>query len=986
MTRDAMVHDAVRAAAVRSPDSIAVIARDATLTHAALRSRVHAVADALRRVGVGPEARVGVSVPRTSELVVGILGVLEAGGAYVPIDPAWPEERARLVRDDAGLTAIVGPGMTIARGARHAHAAESRRAFCVLYTSGSTGRPKGVVIEHAAIANRLVWGAQAWPFARGEVVGARTPLGFVDSIAELFGPLACGVPVLVLDQDRDPIAMLAALAAANATRVTMVPSMLATLIAVVPELGARVPSLRWWFVGGEPIPPSVVAAFRRAAPGRKLVNLYGATEVSGDGTAYDFDHHLPDGLVQAPIGVAIGGCTARILDEALREVPDGQAGEVVIGGVCVARGYLGQPARTAERFVDRDGERVYRTGDRGRRMPSGDLQYLGRLDTQVKIRGARVELGEVEAAMVAVPGVTTAIACAREVRPGERTLVGWYEGALSPAELRAALAARVPLHVIPDRLIATETLPRNPSGKLDRRALEAWPLDAGGAQPRDDRERALAAILEDALGVAPIGRDRSFHDLGGTSLVAVRIAVAIREQLGAPVALAAIYAHPTIAALAAHVATLGGAARTRPLVIAGTPLPAELPLTDQQAPFWWFRALTGDVSVVTEVLAVTPAVEPARLADAVADAARGIDALWMAMPRWRPVQRPRPRGRAAMEVRDLRAQPGAELQPEIDAVASAPFDLDAPPHLRARLVWLPGGDQRLIVVVPHVIADMSAMELLRAAIERALAGTPAPRPGADLRDLVTWQRGLAPDADDAWLRAPSWTRLPARLFTGRGRRGWSRAVIAAELEAGLIAASRRRGVSLPITLIAAIHAAVTRLGATDPRMLLMIEHRDRPELAGLFTTLASMMPCHVRSSDDLDALVRDVARAILEGRERADTIMRRPRWLLRAYLGALASWPRGDRRVLVCVNVMPEVTRPTPASPGPIALTACRELPHLLRPDDLVVGKDALLARTLQLHVTRAPELAVNLYGGGLGPEALDELAAHIAACATMLA
>ncbi len=956
-------HERILAQAVRTPDRVALIADGVTLTLSEIvRRTIPAGND-------GP--RVVASAPRNVEMVLQVLSALRAGAAYVPIDPAWPEERQRLVREEIAAHDAAG-------------------AFCVLYTSGSTGRPKGVVIEHAAIESRLAWGEEMFPFEPGEVVAARTPLGFVDSIAELFGPLACGVPVVVLDHDRDATAMIAALAAAGATRVTMVPSMLATLLAVAPDLGARLPRLRWWFVGGEPIPLAVVAAFRAAAPGRKLVNLYGATEVSGDGTAYDFDE-LPDGLVHAPIGRALRGCTARVVDD-----------EIVLGGVCLARGYLGQPALTADRFVTLDGERVYRTGDLGRVLPGGDLQYLGRLDTLVKIRGVRVELGEVEAALAAVPGVTAAAAFAREVRAGERALVAWYEGPARPAEIRAALATRVPAHVIPDLLIAG-ALPRNSSGKLDRRALAVRAVEPeAGAPPEGDTERALAAIWADAIGVAAVGRDVSFHDLGGTSLAAVRIAVAIREQLGAPVAFAAIYAHPTVEALARHVATLGRGARVRPWTASASPPPDELPLTDHQFPFWLFRALSGVVSVVTDVFALTPAADPTDVSRAFSEAVAHFDTLWTSLPRWRPVQRVRERpsyrfghsGRL-LGVRDLRGSvrdPDTLLQAEVDATSDPAFDVERPPLVRARLVWLPGGEQRLVVTVPHVIADMSAMELLRAAIERRLAGVALVAPRARMDELVAWQRAIDPGEDAAhWPGGPSWTELPQRLFTGRGERAWSRAILDRAREDALAAEARQRGVSLSVMVIARIRAAIERLGARDPTLLLMVEHRDRPELAGVFTALASLMPCRAATPEAIH-------RELLDGRGRAGAIMRRPTWfhdgwpratraatrplgVLGEWLRALVPWPGTPRHhVLVCVNVMPEVTQPTPPSPGRIAVTRRRDLPLMLRPGDLVVGADPLLARTLHAHVTRPDHgaIEVSFYGGALGPAALDELASYV--------
>jgi non-ribosomal peptide synthetase component F len=268
----------------------------------------------------------------------------------------------------------------------------------VLYTSGSTGQPKGVIGLHGATTNRLRWQQDVYPFAPGEVASARTTLGFVDSVAEIFAPLAFGVPLVMIGgaAQRDPALAIAELAANAATRIVLVPSLLATMLEVMPDLSRRAPTLRTWFVGGEPVPVALVERFRRTLPGCKLINIYGATETTADATYFDFDA-MPDGLATSPIGIPLPGVHARILDAELREVPHGATGEICISGACLARGYHARPELTEERFVPNpfpEGGRLYHTRDLGRRLATGDLQYLGRLDQLVKIRGIRVELGD----------------------------------------------------------------------------------------------------------------------------------------------------------------------------------------------------------------------------------------------------------------------------------------------------------------------------------------------------------------------------------------------------------------------------------------------------------------------------------------------------------------------------------------------------------------------------------------------------------------
>ncbi len=994
----ATVVELFRAQAARSPDAIAVD----PLTYRELAARADRLSRALAAAGVGVEDRVGVSCARSADLIVAVLGVIGAGAAYVPVEPAWPRARRDLVLDDAAIRIVVtqralAAGFAIDTicvdepldGPRFEVALAPSNALCVLYTSGSTGRPKGVVIEHRAIASRLAWAEEVYPYGAGEVASARTPLGFVDSVAEIFAPLACGVPLVMMSDDaqRDPARLIDELAACAATRVVLVPSLLETLFAIAPDLGARLPALRYWFVGGEPVPVPLVDRFFAAMPGRKLVNIYGATEVSGDATWFDFDR-MPPGLASAPIGIPLRGCHARVVDDELRPLGPGEIGAVAIGGVCLARGYLDRPALTAERFVRDGGERLYLTGDLGRTLPSGDIQYLGRADQQVKIRGVRVELGEVEAAIAGLPGAGQVAAVA-----AGGVLVAYYTGGAGPDALRAAVAVRVPDALIPTHLIRIDALPVAPSGKLDRRALRERPIELATAAPGDapasSLEREVAAAWQSVLGLSPIGRSQRFDHLGGTSLAAARIAAALRDRCGVDLPIAALYAHPTVAALAAEIARLPRVRAAAPARL-GRAIPPVLPLGHHQLPFWFFAALTGDVSVVTEVFGVDGDLDVERLQRAYAATVASFDALWMRIPRWRPVQRLAPRAPCRFEVRRA-----GSLQAEVDACATARFDLERPPLCRARLVELPGGDRRLIVTIPHVVVDMTSMERFRRGLEARYHGETPPSAEATLADLAAWEREPPRPADLAhWRDAPSiWNPVPARLI---GRAG-ERAV-----------ASRTIPPGPPIDLVAAIGAGVgAALEHPDPTLLLMLEKRDRPGTRDLFTTLASLMPVKLGDRPH---------QRIVAGLEHAAPLLRRPalwhdawrgapapaRALIRR-LGALLArrWPDaaldpeslGDhvfallpyrlppRAVAIAVNVLPEVHEPPPPPRAGLSIVRRRTIEQLLRPDDLVIGRDRFLSRTLQIHLTRAPggPVVVNLYGGSIHQAGLDEIAARIA-------
>ncbi len=1061
------VHQLIDAQVARTPEAIAVIDGARRWSYREVARRANQLANVLRAHGVGPETPVGIACERSAEMIVGLLAILKAGGAYVPIDPAHPPRRLEMIAADARLALIVTQAAALprlpplARCVSIEDAADAPTtappdalgldaAMYILFTSGSTGRPKGVVTTHRAIASRLAWQQQVFPYAPGEVAAARTTLGFVDSVAEIFAPLASGVPLVVIggEAQRDLALMIDEVAAARATRIVMVPSLLTTLFELCPDLAARTPALAYWFVGGEPVPVALVERFRAAMPGRKLINLYGATEVSGDATYFDFDR-MPAGRANAPIGIPLRGVHARIVDDELREVPDGEVGEVVVSGVCLARGYLHRAELTAQRFVPNpfpEGGSLYRMGDLGRRLPTGDLEYLGRADQQVKIRGMRVELGEVEAALATAPGVTQAVAIAREDASARRTLVAFVTGdrALTAGELRAHLAARVPDYMVPTQLVVLRAFPINASGKIDRRALREWPLEVApaGEPPATEDERRIAAAWQAVLGGGGVGRAQDLFELGGTSLSAMRIVALLREELQLAIPIRAIFEHPTVAGLAAHLATLRGRSTRRALVATPRPLPAELPLSHYQLPFWLFHALTGDLSVVAECFTVDPAalagpghlgheLDVERLQRAFAATIDELPGLWMALPRFAPVQRPvagpsRPPCRFA--VRDLRASlrpEAALLQEEADANNLAPFDLARPPLVNARLVRLRGGDH-LMIAIPHIAVDMTSLDVIRRRLQARYAGPAAPLHAASLRDLIDWERRATPaelEAEIAYWRTiatgPAWTTLPARLFTARRAGARLRAFATRDLpdEAGLAAAARSRGVTLPIAVIGAVHAALAGIALRgDPTLLLMVEKRDHAAARELVTTLAALMRVRVPGAAGaaVGEVVDRVGAQLFASYDHSDHLMRRPTlfndfWaraprplarLAGGLSGLLARrWPaaalapdalaqivfaivpaperrRGPRDVLACVNLWPEVTEPD--RPGDW-LRRRRGHELLLKPGDLVINTDPLIDRTLQITFSRrGGRLAVSLYGGAIDQAGLDELAAGI--------
>jgi amino acid adenylation domain-containing protein len=443
----------------------------------------------------------------------------------------------------------------------------------VIYTSGSTGQPKGVLAEHRGLVNRLAWMWRELPFGEGEVPCHKTRVGFVDSLAEVLGPLLAGVPAVVLPDDvaGEPALLVDELERHRVTRLVLVPSLLRALLDEVPDLDRRLPHLRLWVSSGEALPAALARQFRERLPGARLLNLYGSSEVAADATWHEATADAATATV--PIGRPVANMWAYVLGGGLEPVPVGVVGELWVGGVGVARGYLGRPELTGERFVAdpfRPGERLYRTGDLARRLEDGTLEFVGRVDEQVKVRGFRVELGEVEAALAAHPGVR---ACCCALR-GE-ALVGYVVAEAeepSPRELREHLVRVLPEHMVPSSFVWLAALPLSPNGKLDRGAL---PEPERGRDPRrgyrapgTPAEERLVSIWAQVLGVPRVGVDDDFFaDLGGHSLLATQLVSRVRAAFQTELPLRTIFEAPTVAGQVEAIERLqaDGAAATAPI-------------------------------------------------------------------------------------------------------------------------------------------------------------------------------------------------------------------------------------------------------------------------------------------------------------------------------------------------------------------------------------------------------------------------------------
>jgi amino acid adenylation domain-containing protein len=569
--RHLLLHQLVERHAASTPECTAVAHGDDQVSYRALVDRARQWSRRLRAVGVGADQRVGVHLARGPELVAALLGVLGAGGAYVPLDPAYPTERLTLMLDDSGVTALVTDDRELAAAARHrvpvlrlrppdgppprreapaAPGATPSSLAYALYTSGSTGRPKGIGVTHANVVDMLHWAAEAFgDDLRGLLAAAS--VSFDMSVIELFGPLSCGGTVVLVDS---PVETARGAADPRVRMVQAVPSVLTEVL----REEALPATVRTVVSGGEVLPSVLLERIRDGAPAR-VVNTYGPAECTSKTTATVLGDDV-DG--PPPIGVPVANHRCYVLDGTGRPVPPGKPGELAIAGRGVARGYLGRPALTAERFVPepfggRRGERMYRSGDLVRRDATGLLQFVGRVDHQVKVRGVRIEPAEVEHALVAHPRVHAAAVVARG-SGDRRSLVAYVVPDAAPApvaDLLAHLRGVLPPGLVPDTFVELDRLPRTPNGKIDRTALAASPQPpaAAPATPADGAGELLAVTVRawaDAIGVADLDPAADVFTRGGHSLAALRVAATLSRRIGRHVPVKLLFERPTAASLA----------------------------------------------------------------------------------------------------------------------------------------------------------------------------------------------------------------------------------------------------------------------------------------------------------------------------------------------------------------------------------------------------------------------------------------------------
>jgi amino acid adenylation domain-containing protein len=846
--------------AERTPHAPAVVWEGGSLTYAELAGRVEGLAERLREQGVGPEAVVALCLERSPELVTAALAVLEAGGAYLPIDPAHPEERRTWIVEDSGAAVVVRKGHTDNHGRSRtntdgpecpclsvtvrvrpcAHAGVAADLAYVIYTSGSTGMPKGTELRHRGLSSLIAWHRRTYGLGPGDRSVLLAGPGFDASVWETWAPLTAGASLHIPSPDivLSPPALLAWMADHGIT-VAFLPTPLAEAV-----LGEPLPerlALRVLLTGGDRLR-------RRPAPGLPfaLVNHYGPTEATVVATA---GRVAPEGERAPEIGGPIANTRVYLLDSGLRPVPVGVPGELCLAGEGLARGYRGRPELTAERFVPdpfAEGRRLYRTGDVARWLPSGAIEFLGRADFQVKIRGQRIELGEVEAALNRHPAVRDSVVLALDGR-----LVAFVVGVVGQevGDLRSFLAGRLPDAMIPAGWVFLESLPLTPNGKVDRRALSAIELlaeESDVAAPRTPMEELLAGLFARILGLdRAAGMGESFFHLGGHSLLVAQLVSRVREVCGVEIGLRSVFEHPTVAELARVVEE--GSRQTRPdeppLVAARRE--GGVPLSYAQQRLWFLESLQPGTSLynLAQAWRLSGPLSVPALSGALSDVVRRHEALRTVFSGdVEAMQIVLPPATVPVPVIDLEGLPG-EVEPVLAREAGTPFDLQRGPLFRASLLRLGEEEHVLILAMHHIVSDGWSMDVLARELSALYRLAPlAPLP-LQYPDFAVWQRGRpSVDRDLAWWRerlagAPATLDLPAdrpRPAVASLRGATERLHLGAEVDAAFARIGRRCGATFFMTALAAFGAFLHRLTAEEDLVVgTPVANRDRIEIEGL---------------------------------------------------------------------------------------------------------------------------------------------------------
>ena len=947
---DRPVHAWFEQHAARRPSALAASCEGDAIDYGALNARANRLAHALRERGIGPGALVGICMQRSVSWIASVLAVLKAGGAYVPMDPGYPGDRLRDMLIDAEPAVVLvdahGAGVLVAAMATHvdvvpdgvvpallermieidadgaqwagwpAHdiapaeiGLTSSHPAYVIYTSGSTGRPKGVLVPHRGAANLLQVQADLFAVSPDSRVLQFASFSFDACVFEWLMALSHGAslhmpaPGVVLIGD----ALESFVAQVGISHALLPPVVLSAL----PDT-ATLPGLRVLISGGEAMPPALVT---RWAPSRALFNAYGPTEDSVVSTVHRCDPAADTGAT-VPIGRGLPNHRTYVLDAHRRPLPTCVPGELYVGGVGVALGYLNRAELTAERFIDSPfiaGERLYRTGDVVRRRADGALEYLGRNDFQVKIRGYRIELGEIEAKLAALPEVKEAVVLARQDIAGQPArLVAYYQcvraGAATADTLRAALQGGLPEYMVPTAYMEVSEWPLTANGKLDRKALpapdaEAYAGRAAYEAPATPMETTMAGLWAELLGVERVGRHDNFFALGGHSLLGVRLVMRVRKQMALDIAPNALFSSPTLAAFSAHVDVAGQHAiplETIPRAARGDNL-----ASFAQQRLWFLSQMGGaiddgsiDAYNIARAVELRGDLDPAALHWSLGQVAARHESLRTTFEAVEGVlyQRIAAATEFPLEIRDLSAleasAQAAALQSLQQDETGAPFDLERGPLLRGSLIRLDATRHVLLLTMHHIVSDGWSMAVLSRELEalyasRRAGGRDDPLPALTVQyaDYAAWQRQrlqgerLAREGDywrTALRGAPDLLTLP----TDRKhppQQDYRGALLDVALDAALTqrlkALGLKHGATLYMTLLAAWSVVLSRLsGQGDVVVGTPVANRSHSEVEGLIGFFVNTLPVRVTPEDvsTVSDLIAQVKGRVLEAQAHQD--------------------------------------------------------------------------------------------------------------------
>ncbi|WP_346764323.1 amino acid adenylation domain-containing protein [Rhodococcus sp. B10] len=878
----------------RTPDAVAIVSDRESLTYAEFDDRVQRLARVLVDRGVGPDVLVGLAVRRSAELVVGMYAVLAAGGAFVPLDPAHPADRLTHILDTArplcvlttsadrpalpteaggvGVDAveidtILADGdVTATARVLRAHVRRDNLAY-VIFTSGSTGRPKGVAVSHRAIENQMSWMTAYYDLDSDDVYLQKTATTFDVSLWGFFLPLRTGASMVLMSPDghRDPVLVADIVDREQVTVTDFVPSMLGVFAAHA--AADRLTSLRHVFVIGEALPPETVDAFAAVSSAR-LHNLYGPTEAAVSVTQWEATSVRSLQRQTVPIGVPQWNVRVHVLDARLRPVAPGVAGELYLSGVQLARGYVGRPDLTADRFVADPngfvGELMYRTGDLVRWIPGGQgaLEYIGRTDFQVKFRGQRIELGDIESALLSHPSVSQAVVLVAVTSTGDQ-LAGYV--VLAPgadadsSELTTFVRDILPSYMVPTAIVVLDALPLGTSGKLDRKALPSPEFRVNEyLPPTTAAEEIVAEVYSQVLGLPRVGTDDNFFDLGGNSLVATQVVARIGAALDTRVPVRVLFEAPTVAALALRLDSASDVGRT-PLV--ARVRPSVVPLSLAQQRMWFLNRFdtTSFADNLPIAMKLVGDLDSDALAAAVTDVVWRHEPLRTRYPEHDGVPRqlvlPADRVDLDLEPRFLNI---SDVTADLATFVSMGFDVAEQVPLRVRLYAIGEDDYVLAVVLHHIAGDGFSMrplarDLMTAYVARTAGQPPSWSPlDVQYADFALWQRAVLGDQNDPnsvlSTQAEYWTAalagLPDRLELPTDH---PRPRVASH-----------RGAMLEFSVAGSVHAGLNQLARESNGTLFMVLHAALAVLLGRLSTASDIAigtPVAGRGEQALDDLI-----------------------------------------------------------------------------------------------------------------------------------